>query len=454
MFKIKRLLGNEYIYSVVTKLITILIGIVQSVLTARYLGAQLKGVNTYISSIASIGSIVITFGMHQAYPYYRKKYGKDAIYQDFVSLIMLIYTILMVAAISLCIFIPTTLELKAVILLIPMLGYSRIVAYITLVETPNLRNTWWTVISILDVIYVALLWAFTSRNILLGISVLVFADAVKCIVYTSILRVKPKFSKKLFTLLIDLLKYGFFPMIALLMTTLNYRIDVLMLKRYNFITDSMIGVYSLGLSLSDKIVLIPDTLKGVLVSKLAKGAKNEEVAKVCRIGFWTSVLLCVLIIASGKLLISILYGEEFEGAYSIIIITAWGLLSVVYFKLIAQFNIVNKKQFLNVLLLSIAIVVDVVLNLLFIPILGIVGAAIATSIGNIVCGIVFVIYFCKKTGIPVHHMIVLQKSDFKYLKAIFGKKKVAKNTDKKIDADVGGNINEIVCKVSEKDTDE
>ena len=88
-----RLIKNEYVYSIITKFINIAVGIIQSVLVARFLGAELRGVNAYISSITSIGAIVITFGMHQAYPFFRKKYGKDAIYRDYVSLTMLLYYI-------------------------------------------------------------------------------------------------------------------------------------------------------------------------------------------------------------------------------------------------------------------------------------------------------------------------------------------------------------------------
>ena len=361
--------------------------------------------------------------MHQAYPYFRKKFGKDTIYQDYISLISLLFTILLSVGIALAVILPLELSLKSVFILIPLLGYSRIVSYVSLVEQPNVRNTWWTIISILDVIYVAFLWVFIQRSVLWGISILLFADVVKCIVYSYILKVKIVLHRGLSKLFIELVKYGFFPVLALLMTTLNYRIDVLMLHQYAGITDAMIGVYSLGLSLADKIVMIPDTLKGVLVSKLVKGAGDEEVAKVSRIGFWASVVLFALIAVFGKCVIDLLYGAEYAGAYSIILITSFGLLAVVYFKFIAQYNIVNKKQVLNVLLLSIAIVVDVVLNMIFIPIWGIRGAALATSIGNFVCGIVFVVYFCRKTGVPIAKMIIPQKSDLELIWSVFGKKK-------------------------------
>ena len=416
---VKKFIKNEYVYSIITRFITIAVGMIESVLVARYLGAELCGVNAYISSIASVGSIVITFGMHQAYPYFRKKLGKDAIYQDYLSLMAILYGLYLIIGIIFAITLSVSISIKSVFILIPLLGYSRIVDYISLVEHPNIRNTWWTTISILNVAYIVALWLFTTRNVLWGISILLFSDLIKCIVYSRILKVRIVVHKGLLRLLAELVKYGFFPMLALLMTTLNYRIDVLMLHQYSYISDAMIGVYSLGISLSDKIVLIPDTLKGVLVSKLAKGAPDEEVAKVSRIGLWSSIALFVAIGLVGKFFIKFLYGSEYDGAYSIIIITAFGLLSVIYFKFIAQYNIINRKQKLNVFLLSIAIIVDVVLNLAFIPIWGIQGAALATSIGNAVCGIVFIIYFCKKTGVHIYEMIIPQKEDIQMVKGLF-----------------------------------
>ena len=404
----KKFARNEYIFSVLTKLFNILLSMLQSVVVARFLGAELKGVSAYIQSITSIGAIIFTFGMHQAYPYFRKKYGKDEIYQDYVNIVWIIYTLYFVIALLLMCVLSVSVELKATFILIPLMGYANVVSYLTLIERPNFRNKMWMIIYVLDLLYVVILWLFVSRNIYWAISILLFAEILKCIVYTRMLKAKPHLSKRMKALFSEILRFGFFPMLALLMTTLNYRIDILMLHKYEFITDAMIGVYSLGLTLSDKIVLIPDTLKGVLVSKLAKGAGDEEVAKVARLAFWSSVLLCIMILVFGRLFINVFYGPEYSDAYFVIIITAIGVMAISYFKLIAQYNIVNRKQKLNVLMLSVAIFIDVILNILFIPRWGINGAALATSIGNIVCGIVFVIYFCKHTGIRCSSMIFLR----------------------------------------------
>lgn len=424
MEKLKKILKNEYIFSILAKFLTIAIGLAQSVLLARYLGSELKGVHTYISSITSIGSIVITFGMHQAYPYLRKKYGKEAIYQDYFNLIYILYTIYMVIAVLIALFVFDSFELRAATILIPLLGYSNVMSYACLIETPNKRNTIWTVICFLEILFIGALMLCTERNLAWMLSILLFVDVLRSVVYTAALRVSIRFHKGLFSMWKELMKIGFFPMLALLMTTLNYKIDVLMMQYSSCVTAAQIGVYSIGIGVADKIVLIPDTLKGILASKLSKGAKDFEVARVSRLCFWASLAMCALFILVGKWGVRILYGLEYDGSYAVMAISAAGAVLIGYFKLIAQYNIINQKQVVNVIMLSISIVINVVLNLIFVPMYGINGAALSTCIAHLVCGAVFVVYFSRKTGIKAKEMILLQTEDMKMFKKTIGNKKV------------------------------
>ena len=88
-----KLLKNEYVFSILSRFASVALSLLQSVLVARYLGKALQGVSAYITSITNVGAIVITFGMHQAYPYFRKKLGRDAIFHDYMSLIVGLYAL-------------------------------------------------------------------------------------------------------------------------------------------------------------------------------------------------------------------------------------------------------------------------------------------------------------------------------------------------------------------------
>ena len=305
-----------------------------------------------------------------------------------------------------------TLELRAASILIPIMGYANVVGYVCLIERPNRRNSWWTVITVIDFLIIVVLWRITMSSFAWAVFILIFADVIKAVVYTIDLHVKPQFIRNSFPFFKELIGYGFFPMLALLMTTLNYRIDVLMLKQYSYISAAQIGIYSIGISFAEKIVLVPDTLAGILASKLAKGANENEVVKILRISFWASLFMCMVLLLLGGWAIPFLYGSEYTGSFNVLALSAIGSLFIGYFKLISQYNIIHKKQVYNVVMLSAAIVVDVIGNLALVPIWGINGAALATGLGNLVCGAVFVCWFAKKANVSVSKMIVPQKEDF------------------------------------------
>lgn len=420
MLLFKRIFKNEYINTIISKVFSVILSLAQSIFVARFLGAELKGTSEYISSVVSIGSIVITFGMHQAYPFFKKTMDRESFFYDYTTAIIILYSLYFLFAAG-ALFLPLSLDIKSIIILIPVVGYANVVSYVCLIDNPNLKNFWWIITSIVDFISIILLFFFATRSFFWAIYILMFVNLVRGIVYTIVIKPRIRVRKETFMLFGKLLRFGFFPMLALLMTTLNYRIDVLMLKSFESISEADIGVYSIGIMVAEKIVILPDTLKGILASKLSRGAKEEEVAKVSRLCFFTSLLICILFFLVGNWGISFLYGGEYSNSYSIMMICAAGAISVGFFKLIAQYNIVNKRQALNVLMLSIAILVDVIFNLLFIPIWGIYGAALATAIGNFVCGLVFVIWFCVHSKTSFGKMILIQREDFRYIINIFRK---------------------------------
>lgn len=418
---ISKILSNEYSFAILTRIFSIFITVAQSICVARYLGPALKGESAYINIIVATGGIIITFGIHEAYPYFKKKLQDNTFLSRYISLVYLIYGIYFTLSLALCFWFPTA-DIQAAILLMPLAGYARVVNYVHLVENPNKRNITTLSISFITLIISIILIILTSANFYWMILLLMITHLLQAIIFTYLLRCKPIYDKTSLGLAKELFRFGFFPMIALLMTTLNYKVDILMLKQYNYITYAMIGVYSLGIGLVDIIVIIPDTLKGVLVSKLSKGAATNEVAKVCRCCMASSIILFFIILILGRWAIRLLYGELYINAYEVVIITAIGIIFIGYFKLIAQYNIVNGKQIRNVVLLSAAVVTNAIGNLLLVPRLGINGAAVATSLGNSVCGILFVISFTRETHTPIKDMVLIKKSDLSLLRNMVVKK--------------------------------
>ena len=370
----------------------------------------------YITSVSSIGAIIITFGIHQAYPYLKKKYGKDAIYNKYLSNVYKHFICFGLLCVIIAIVLKDNPSYCGAFALIPFQGLANVVGYICLIENPNKRNLWWVITGVFDIIFIILLWLLTSANWIVAVSIILFLFFIRTIIYAIL--IKPNThnnSSDDMRMYSFLVKFGFFPMLALLMTTLNYKIDVLMLQQFDNITKADIGIYSIGMSIADRIVLIPDTLKGVLVSRLSSDGDEREVAKVCRISFWANIVVCVIVLLFGKWLVTLLYGIEYKDSYSVILVCSFGTIFIGYFKLIAQYNIVNRKQIRNVTLLSISIIINVILNYFLIPVYGLVGAAFASGVGYFLSGMIFVIWFTSNTKIPLTTMFLPQKEDYMFI---------------------------------------
>lgn len=420
----KKLIKNEYIFSIITKGLMVLIGLLESVLLARYLGADLRGELSYIHSVAATGYLIITFGIYTVYPFERKKsVGREEVTELINTFMIQAITLFLIYfLISLAVFFiafSRNLIVSYIVILLPLMGFDKIVTFVYLIEHPNKANLFEVLSNCIQCIFLGFSYIFFTKQLYIGVLYYALGCLIRIVYYYQKLGVQYNYKKFDFKLLREYVEFGFFPMIALLLTTLNYRLDVIMLRQYSSISLASIGVYSIGIGLSEKALLIPDTIKSVLISKLAKGKGPDEVAKVMRICFLASIITAVVIMILGKMVISVLYGSEYCGAEQITYVTVWGTTVMVFFKMISQYNVVEHKQYLNVAFLSIAIGLNLLFNFILIPSQGILGAAIATIIGHLVSSFVFLLYFHRTTNIPLKQLVFIQKDDIHALKRLF-----------------------------------
>ena len=198
-------------------------------------------------------------------------------------------------------------------------------------------------------------------------------------------------------------------MLSLLMATLNYRVDVIMLN--GRVPDAAIGVYSIGVTVAERVWMIPDAMKGVMLSNLTKGKDANETAFVIRLCNTGCLILILGIIALGRPFITWVFGAEYQGAYQITLLLLLGVFSMIYYKAIANYNIAMGKQTISFVLLSVSVLSNIIANFILIPVWGIYGAGIASVISYTVCGILFVITFCRDTKIEFMNMLLIRRSD-------------------------------------------
>lgn len=419
--RIRQIIGNDYMFSIISRIISAVLSIFHAAFLARFLGPELKGVSASITSIVAIGCVVSTLGIHQAFPYYRKKDKSKEFLDKFCSTVVAIYIVLFAISWIIYAIVSGSIVVKGSIILIPIFGYETVIQYVYLIESSKKRNISHIISYTIETILLYVFWLFLKPNnylMLLGLSI---AIILKAIIATKGLKFKLDFRLCDFKYVLMLVKFGFLPMIALLLTMLNSRVDILMLNMYESVSKAQIGIYSVGVGLAEKVLLIPDAIREILLGKLVAGKQEEEVARACRMGTAISFVISVCIVLFGKFAIAFLYGNDYAGAYSITLISSIGTIFMVYIKMISQNNIVHKKQKTNALLLVISVTVNIIGNIILIPQIGIVGAAIATLIGHFICGLCFIVYFVKTEKIHPRKLILIQRDDLRNIKKFIKK---------------------------------
>lgn len=413
---LKKLTNNNYIFSVITKISLILMSIVISSLQIRFLGKDLDGELKYITSNTTILNTIFVFGIHQAYAYFRKR-EIETFKSYYLGATIVLFLFYLLVSGGFVLVVRPTFDTVVIVLTIPILFLIKIVRYIVLIEAPKTKNSVEIVTSVAKTLFLLIAFLFFNSSVIWIIILLLFEEITALVMYLIHLKIKPVINKETFKVLAKVMGFGVFPMINLLLNTLNYRVDVLMIKGFDD-DFSRVSIYSTGVALAEQCWTIPDAIRDILVSKLANGKKKDEVCKIIRFSNTFTIIAQIGLIALGMVVIIILYGPQYKESYYIMCIAMFGSYGMIYTKMISAYNVVEGRQKINSLFMFIVVVGNIVANAILIPYIGIYGAAIASVISYNIGGIVLSVYFCKVSGLKFKNMILIGKEDIESLKQL------------------------------------
>lgn len=420
--KTKAIFYNDYLFSVVAKISGVFIGLVLSVMSARYFGPELRGVSTVIGNDISIYSVFLGLGIYQAYPFFKRK--EPNIFDSYINNITTMFLVLQIIAGCIAGYMISNgvnIYLAVAIILMPAATYIKQLNYIVLIETPRRRNTNSMIISLSEILVIAFFILFVHPSAKAVISFMVICYVFNLSLSFINLRKNPFTIRLEVKRLWSFAKFGVIPMLVYLCMTINYKIDIQMLERMGVVSYAKIGIYGTAVSLSSKIWLIPDAVKDILLSKLVKGGDASEVAKVIRINLFICLLGTIAVALLGKYAVLLLYGSAYEEVYPLMVLMLTGVLSMIFYKMVYSYNISLGKRTINLIFLGGAALINFVGNLFMIPLYGIWGAAIMSVVSYTACGLAFLFYFHKASRISMRQIIFLQKEDVQMVKRFLKK---------------------------------
>ena len=207
------------------------------------------------------------------------------------------------------------------------------------------------------------------------------------------------FSPKLFdaSLLKELFRIGLPLMPNFLVYWIFNSSDRVMITRLIGLGES--GIYSVGAKLGMASQLIYTAFAGgwqfFAFSTMKEEKQVENNSKVFEylgcISFVATLFICVL----SKPIFSMLFSEEYHKAFIVAPYLFLAPLLQMLFQVACNQFIVIKKTWPNMAILSLGAFVNILLNLLLIPRLGIEGASIATMVGYTISDVVCVFVLCR-----------------------------------------------------------
>jgi O-antigen/teichoic acid export membrane protein len=208
------------------------------------------------------------------------------------------------------------------------------------------------------------------------------------------------------------LSYGSKNYIANLFTYFNYRLDAFLVNYFS--GNASVGLYSVGVSTAELLWYVPNAISVPLFPKssvLEKEVAARLTAQACRQTLLVAALLASIFAAAGPFIIPFVYGSNFQDSVLPFLWLLPGVLSVSLSKLIsANLSGLGKPQYATYTS-GITVVITLVLDILLIPLYDITGAAIASSLAYIASTILSIIWFSRETGTSWAHVIVPRVED-------------------------------------------
>ena len=409
---------KDFLHTSLTRYLIILISFISGVLIARNLGAEGKGYVVGILIIPQLFAAYGSFSVNESFLFFigKKKISLKRL-KSLLSWILVVQCPLLIILCYLYFVITGSSSGKESVIialvLIPLLVFLEIlrfcqrgVFHIGKYNTGLLIESATT----LFLIGCSLFMGYGAFAVVVSYTVGYFLSLCFILINFPV----PNFSKVSTVSIIDLITYGWKVHMFRILNVTEAKFDIFLISI--LLSPAELGLYSVAVSLSQLYALIVQRpVSTVILPYLLKMDEKyieELTARVTRMVIFGSFTLGVLLWVGGRKLLIILYGNQFSAAYTPFAILLLGtLIKTPAATLNCYFKARGRPETLA-RISSITTPINVCLCVLFVPIYGIVGAAIISAITYSVFASYLLFRFSRETQINLSKCIVIKIDDF------------------------------------------
>ena len=411
-----------------TLMLLVLIGIVTSIIFARAIGPEGKGILALAIMAAALVFNVTNMGVGTGSGYFlgRRKVPLEQIAGTWLSLSVVIGISATAAALLLAPYIAPRL-LPSVPVLFVSLSLGSIPFLILLYNYQSLfkANDDFRRFNALElvqpvvnaVLFVVLIFLFPGHRIASAVVAYLVSNAVAgitaVVLIARVTRLRFRWSPGLVRAAFSFGVQGY---MANFLSFLNLRVDLLLVNLY--LEPVHVGYYSIAVMIVEKMWYVPDALAVVLYPRVAHGseeAANRDTAKISRQTVLIVSAGCIGVLVFGRFLVELFYSARFLPAVTPMFVLLPGILTAGLARVIASDLLARGHPRINMWAGLVALVSNVALNIVLIPRIGLSGAALATTISYSIHAFVLLVAFERITAVPLRAILIPGGEDFRIL---------------------------------------
>jgi len=195
---------------------------------------------------------------------------------------------------------------------------------------------------------------------------------------------------------------------------LTHRIDLLLVNAY--LGPLAVGYYSVGVALAEYLWMISQAASTVLLPKVAaetdEGRRRSFTPVVARTVLLVTALGAAVLGFLSRWIVGLLYSEAFHPAVQPFQILLFGIVALSAGRVLANDIAGRGRPMLNTYVIAVALIVNIALNVVLIPRYEVTGAAWASSISYTLILIARLFLYCRLSGNSWTKVILPQRGDW------------------------------------------
>ena len=220
----------------------------------------------------------------------------------------------------------------------------------------------------------------------------------------------------------EMIHFGILNQVAHITQMLSFRLSFYVLNRYH--GESVVGVYSNGISLAESIWLVSKSISLVQYARISNTEDRKEAAlltvRMIKFSLIASLLLLIPLMVLPAAFYTWIFGEGFEQTRTVIWSLAFGVIIYNFSILTGHYFSGTGRYQVNALSSSLGLFASIILYFGLIPVYGLAGAGWATSLSYFVTTIILMSLFNRENKVWYRELMPSMK-DWKNIKSVFSR---------------------------------